>query len=104
MVLATNEAVEAPVAGSAEKAELSDDELTALALAADADEPLSPDAIPLDVYAGRDGAFLPAWYMPPVMARRARRWRVPAIWVIIAAFLLVDAFGLCICYGQLVAA
>jgi hypothetical protein len=83
---------------------LSDVELTALALSADVDEPLSPDAVPLDVYASLDGSFLPAWYMPPVMTRRARNWRVPAVWVLIAAFLLIDAFGLCICYGQLVAA
>jgi hypothetical protein len=81
----------------------SDEELAELALAADADEPLSPDAVPIDVYTGGDG-FLPAWYMPPVTARRARRWRLPMVWVLIAAFLLIDAFGLCICYGQLVAA
>lgn len=88
---------------SLEETAFSDEELTALALAADADEPLSPDAVPLDVYTSQDG-FLPSWYMPPVMARRARRWRVPTVWVLIAAFLLIDAFGLCICYGQLVAA
>jgi hypothetical protein len=87
-----------------EEGGITDEELTALALAADADEPLSPDAVPLDVYAATDGSFLPSWYMPPVMARRARHWRVPAIWVLIAAFLLIDAFGMCICYGQLVAA
>jgi hypothetical protein len=83
---------------------LSDQELTALALASDVDEPLSPDAVPLDLYASQDGGFLPAWYMPPVTARRARHWRVPVIWVLVASFLLIDAFGLCICYGQLVAA
>jgi hypothetical protein len=82
----------------------SDEELAELAVSADADEPLSPDAVPIDVYTGGDGSFLPAWYMPPVTARRARRWRLPMVWVLIAAFLLIDAFGLCICYGQLVAA
>jgi len=87
-----------------EEPEISDEDLAALALAADVDEPLSPDAVPLDVYTSQAGSFLPEWYMPPVMARRARRWRVPVVWVIIAAFLLIDAFGLCICYGQLVAA
>ena len=83
--------------------EFSDEELTALALASDVDEPLSPDAVPLDLYASQDGGFLPAWYMPPVMARRARHWRVPMVWMLVAAFLLIDAFGMCICYGQLVA-
>lgn len=110
MALVTDEDLEALEAGPEEvrpelsDGEFSDDELTALALAADADKPLSPDAIPLDMYEAQLGGFLPDWYMPPVMARRVRRWRVPAVWVIIAAFLLVDAFGLCITYGQLVAA
>jgi hypothetical protein len=84
--------------------EFSDDELTALALASDVDQPLSPDAVPLDLYASQGGGLLPAWYMPPVTARRVRHWRVPMVWVLIASFLLIDAFGLCITYGQLVAA
>jgi hypothetical protein len=105
MVLVTDETVGALVEGAElEEMEFSDEELTALALASDVDEPLSPDAVPLDLYASQDGGFLPAWYMPPVTARRARHWRVPVVWVVIAAFLLIDAFGLCICYGQLVAA
>jgi hypothetical protein len=87
-----------------EEIEFSDDELTALALASDVDQPLSPDAVPLDLYASQGGGLLPAWYMPPVTARRARHWRVPLVWVVIASFLLIDAFGLCITYGQLVAA
>ena len=69
--------------------EFSDEELTALALASDVDEPLSPDAVPLDLYAAQDGGFLPAWYMPPVTARRARHWRVPMVWVLVASFLLI---------------
>jgi hypothetical protein len=110
MTLVTDETVVALDEGTgsdefgADQSGLSDDELTALALACDVDEPLSPDAVPLDLYASQDGGFLPAWYMPPVMARRARHWRVPVIWVVVASFLLIDAFGLCICYGQLVAA
>ena len=85
-----------------ESSDLTDDELTALALAADPDQPLSPDAVPLALY--EQEGLLPHWYMPPVTVRRVRHWRVPVIWVVIAAFLLVDAFGLCITYGQLVAA
>jgi hypothetical protein len=89
-----------------EEADFTDEELTELALAAGADSPLDPDAVPLDIYGSRAGALLPAWYMPPVMAgaRRARPWRRYLVFVLIAAFLLVDAFGLCITYGQLVAA
>ncbi len=84
--------------------ELTDDELTALALAAEPDLPLGPDAVPLVIHQSGSPEFLPAWYMPPVMARGAARWRRSLVFLLIAAFLLVDAFGLCITYGQLVAA
>ena len=105
MTVVTDETVVAlDDATDAEEFGWSDEELTALALASDVDEPLSPDAVPLDLYAAQDGGLLPAWYMPPVTARHARHWRVPVIWVLVASFLLIDAFGLCICYGQLVAA
>jgi hypothetical protein len=80
-----------------------DDELTALALAADPDEPLSADAVPLALYPEQSGP-LPLWYMPPVMAGATRTWRMPVVLMIVAAFLLIDAFGLCITYGQLTAA
>jgi hypothetical protein len=81
---------------------LSDDELTALALAADPDQPLDADAVPLTF--DQTGNGLPGWYMPPVMARGASRWRRSVVFALVAAFLLIDAFGLCITYGQLVAA
>jgi hypothetical protein len=89
-----------------EEADFTDEELTELALAAEVDSPLDPDAVPLDLYASHAVALLPAWYMPPVMARArsARPWRRSLVFVLIAAFLLVDAFGLCITYGQLVVA
>jgi hypothetical protein len=84
--------------------ELTDAELTALALACDPDQPLDPDATPLDLYPDRSFGLLPRWYMPPVTAIGAHRWRTPVVVAIIAAFLLIDAFGLCITYGQLIAA
>jgi hypothetical protein len=84
--------------------DLSDEELSALALAADPDAPLDDDAVPLSLYGLDDLGALPLWYMPPVMARRASGWRVPMVVVLIAAFLLIDAFGLCATYGQLGAA
>lgn len=85
-------------------ADFTDDELSALALAADPDEPLSPDAVPLSMYASQFAGALPAWYMPPVMAGATKSWRMPVVLMIVCAFLLIDAFGLCITYGQLVAA
>ncbi len=81
-----------------------DDELTALALAADPDAPLAADAVALPLYPDEPFGALPAWYMPPAMARVAGGWRRVAVFAIIAGFLVIDAFGLCITYGQLVAA
>lgn len=79
---------------------ISDDELTALALAADPDEPLAADAVPLSVYLGESEGLLPEWYMAPVTARRIRRGPQLVILVLIGAFLLIEAFGLCSTYGQ----
>lgn len=80
---------------------ISDEDLEALALAADPDAPLPADAVPLDLGAS-SFAPLPSWYMAPVVARRLsrRRYRI-VIGLLIAAFLVIDAFGLCATYGPL---
>jgi hypothetical protein len=92
---------------------VSDEELTALALAADPDTPVAGDAVSLwDLAGGRcsPGATgtppLPEWYMPAPMAgrRRLRGWRRWAAVVVIVAFLVIDAYGLCSTYGQIVVA
>jgi hypothetical protein len=81
---------------------LSDSELTSLAMAADPDAPLSADAVPLHIHLARfAGAELPQWYMAPAAARSGRRWRTPVVLTIIAAFLLIEALGLCNTFGQL---
>jgi hypothetical protein len=85
-------------------ADLTDDELTDLALSTGSEQPLDPDAVPLELYSSQSAGFLPMWYMPPVVARAAGGWRRPLVFVLIAAFLAIDGFGLCITYGQLVAA
>jgi hypothetical protein len=86
---------------------LTDEELTALALAADPDAPLSDDAVPFDLYLSQFPSplpgSLPAWYMPAARARSHPWWR-PIVLVLILGFLVVDAFGLCATYGQLVVA
>ena len=92
---------------------LSEAELTVLALAADPDQPLDPDAVPLSVYLaqvpglGPVAGLLPQWYMPQAMASssgRGRRWRTAIILAIIAAFVAIEAYGLCSTYGQVVLA
>lgn len=81
--------------------DITDDDLTALALAADADAPLDPDAVPLDVFLGSLPPALPAWYMAPVGARHAGRWRGAVILAFVATLLAIEAVGLCSTYGQL---
>jgi hypothetical protein len=82
----------------------SDEELTALALSVDPDEPLDPDAVPMSLYPEDLELLLPLSYMPPAMTRASRGWRVPVALLLVAAFLLIDAVGLCITYGTLVVA
>jgi hypothetical protein len=82
---------------------ITDDALTALALAADLDAEIDVDAVPWNVADTSNGP-LPDWYMPaPTTVRRG--WRARAVaGVIILAFLTINAFGLCITYGHLVPA
>ena len=80
---------------------LTDAELTALALAAEPEQGVDADAVPIDVYLARADQPLPAWYMPPVMARTSGRLRRGVILAVVGAFLLIEAFGLCSTYGQL---
>jgi hypothetical protein len=84
-----------------EGAAFTDEELTALALAADPLEPLADDATPLAVPWTMGGGALPLWYMPPVMGTAHRRWTVPAVIAVVSAFILIDVMGLCNTYGLL---
>jgi hypothetical protein len=79
-------------------------ELTKLALAADPDLPMEDDAVPLSVFLGQSAGLLPSWYMPSPMVRSGSRWRMPVVLVIVAAFVIIEAFGLCSTFGQIVPA
>jgi hypothetical protein len=87
---------------------ITEDELTALALAADPDSPLDPEAVPLSVYLGYLGqvpGLLPQWYMAPATASSGgSRWRTGIILAVILAFVAIEAWGLCSTYGQVVLA
>jgi hypothetical protein len=83
---------------------VSDEELCALALAADPDVAADRDAISLwDLPSGRAKSSLPDWYMPSPMGgmRPLRGWRRWVISPIIISFLTITALGLCNTYGQL---
>jgi len=98
--------VEAPAGGEPPGGEtigdepLSDDELTALALAADPDQPLGDDAVPIDLFLRGTAGALPEWYMASPRARLRGRMARSVILAIVASFLLIEAFGLCSTYGQ----
>jgi hypothetical protein len=80
---------------------ISDEELTALALAADPSLPLEPDAMPISLAAGPFTGVLPSWYMAPAGTGRIARWRAPFVLVVVGAFLLIEVLGLCNTYGTL---
>jgi len=83
---------------------ISDEELTAQALAADPDAPIAPDAVAWSLSGWGNSQLLPTWYMPaPVTGQRG--WRPKAIAaLVIVGFAVINGFGLCITYGHLVAA
>ena len=81
------------------ESEISDDELTALALAADPDVPLAEDAVPFRPLHDMGAALLPEWYMP-APARAARSdWRAGVAIAMSAGLVLINAFGVCVTYG-----
>jgi hypothetical protein len=80
---------------------VSDDELTAMALAADPDAPIDPDAQPWHFSQGFSRNLLPEWYMPIPMARgRGRGAQIAAVSVVVG-MIVICAFGLCITSGFL---
>lgn len=83
---------------------LTDDELTALALAAPPETVAADDAVSYwDVVTPRDLGLLPSWYMPTPSAgsRRLRGWRANVAYVVTGSIIALNAAGLCITYGHL---
>jgi len=82
---------------------LTDDELT--------ERPSPPivanDAVPMGELLGFEGwsgagELLPGWYMPPPMGstRLLYGWRRGIVLLIVASFVLINAYGLCSTYGH----
>ena len=84
-----------------ELAQITDDELAALALAADPDPDVGDEAVSLWALTSDDDDLLPAWYMPTPMARSRllHGWRRNVVLLLIASFILINAAGLCVTYG-----
>lgn len=79
----------------------SDEELTALALAAEPITTLTDDAVPWGGGDVRTPSLLPNWYMPSPSYQLRGRWTRAVVVTLIVGFLVIDAFGLCITSGFL---
>ncbi len=77
--------------------EISDAELTELALAADPDAPIDPDAEPFAIDGPVPG-LLPEWYMPVPMAVRSSK-RAAVLAFVAIALLVINIGGVCVTYG-----
>lgn len=71
-----------------------------LALAADPDAPVDPDARPLVLGDGQSG-LLPSWYMPAAVRWSGHRTRAAVVIGLVATFLAIEAAGLCSTYGPI---
>ena len=78
---------------------ISDDELTALALAADPAAPLDEDAVAWNGTMMHRSGLLPDWYMPTPAAMRTGRLPRALVITLIVGFVAINAFGLCITSG-----
>jgi hypothetical protein len=74
-------------------------ELEAMAMAADPNAPIPKDALPYHMVRPQGVSLLPDWYMGAATAVHASKWRRRVIIAVIAAFVLIDAAGLCSTYG-----
>jgi hypothetical protein len=79
----------------------SDEELSALALAADPITALTEDAVPWGGGDSRTPSLLPNWYMPSPSYHLRGQWTRAIVITLIVGFLVIDAFGLCITSGFL---
>jgi hypothetical protein len=79
---------------------IDDDVLTELALAADPDAKIDPDAVPFGL-GDRGAELLPDWYMPGTLhgSDRHRVSRSLVVGVIVASMLIVNGVGICVTYG-----
>lgn len=78
---------------------IGDDELTALALAADPDPDFDDDAVPFGGTDRSGAGLLPAWYMPVPAGLRRGRGRQFVVGTILVALLAINAVGLCVTNG-----
>jgi hypothetical protein len=79
--------------------DISDEELTELALAADPNSPLPEDAVPFHSMQSEGVALLPDWYMPVDASRARSDWRAVVAVAIAVGLVLINAFAICVTNG-----
>ena len=78
---------------------ISDEELTALALAADPNATIDDDAVAWSGQVLHRSGLLPDWYMPTPAAMRTGRLPRALVITLIVGFVAINAFGLCVTSG-----
>lgn len=78
---------------------ITDDELAALALAADPDQPIDPRAVPMTIAADSASGLLPDWYMPRAVSPVRGPLRRSLVGFVVLALLAINAAGLCVTNG-----
>jgi hypothetical protein len=78
---------------------VADDDLTALALAADPDPPDDPAAVPVSISTVATSGLLPEWYMPAPMSVGLGRARRLLLGGVVLILVVINGAGLCVTYG-----
>ncbi|MBA3652566.1 MAG: hypothetical protein H0W70_00040 [Actinobacteria bacterium] len=82
---------------------ITDEELSAIALAATSEPPVPDDAVALWELLDAEAPLVSSWYMPaPAGHRRLTGWRRNLVLFLVGVFLLIEAVGLCSAYGAVV--
>ena len=79
--------------------DISDDALTALALAADPDVAPTSDDVPFRSMHDAGAPLLPEWYMPVAPSRARRDWRTGVAMSIAVGLVFINGLGICVTYG-----
>jgi hypothetical protein len=79
--------------------DIADDELTALAMAADPDQAVDADAIPIALSTDAMLDLLPEWYMPAPMSTGRGRARRVLLTGVALVLVVINGAGLCVTYG-----
>jgi hypothetical protein len=82
-----------------EDVEISDEELTALSLAADPNAPIDEGVEPFGAGLSSGTDLLPEWYMPVPNSNGHSHFRSIAVAAIVASLIVVNGAGLCVTYG-----